>query len=49
MNVFALERGAAQLLISLPHDGTRLPPAIEQRLTERARVLPDTDWQASRL
>jgi N-formylglutamate deformylase len=49
MNVFTVERGVAPLLISLPHDGTQLPPAIGQRLTEYARALPDTDWHVSRL
>lgn len=49
MSVFTLERGSVPLLISLPHDGTQLPPAIGQRLTESARALPDTDWHVSRL
>src|SRR3546814_2154783 len=49
MDVFTLERGNAPLLISLPHDGTQLPPAFVQRLSAPARALPDTDWHVSRL
>lgn len=49
MDVFTLERGNAPLLISLPHDGTQLPPVFAQRLSEPARALPDTDWHVSRL
>ena len=41
--------GASPLLISIPHDGRALPPAIAERMTERARELPDTDWHVIRL
>ena len=47
--VFALHRGSAPLLVSLPHDGTALPDAIGARMTPRARQVPDTDWHVSRL
>jgi N-formylglutamate deformylase len=46
---YALHRGAAPLLVSLPHDGTALPDAIAERLAPRARRVPDTDWHVSRL
>ncbi len=36
--------GAAPLLISFPHSGTYLPPALAQRLRPEVRDLPDTDW-----
>lgn len=49
MDVFTLERGNAPLLISLPHDGTQLPPTFAQRLSAPARRLPDTDWHVRRL
>lgn len=48
-DVFDLHRGSAPLLVSLPHDGTALPPDIAARMTEAARGVPDTDWFVSRL
>lgn len=36
--------GEAPLLISFPHSGTYLPPALAQRLRPEVRDLPDTDW-----
>lgn len=47
--VFALHRGRAPLLISLPHDGTELPEDVAARMTPAARRVPDTDWHVSRL
>lgn len=44
-----LHRGSAPLLVSLPHDGTQLPPDIAARLTPAARRVPDTDWHVARL
>ncbi|GAA5011385.1 N-formylglutamate deformylase [Pseudoluteimonas lycopersici] len=44
-----LHRGTVPLLVSLPHDGTELPPGIAARMTEAARGVPDTDWHVSRL
>jgi N-formylglutamate deformylase len=44
-----LRRGTAPLLVSLPHDGTELPPRIAARMTVQARAVPDTDWHVSRL
>ena len=49
MDVFALHRGTAPLLVSLPHDGTELPDDIAERMAESARRVPDTDWHVSRL
>ncbi|KFN44822.1 N-formylglutamate deformylase [Arenimonas oryziterrae] len=49
MDIYTLHRGTAPLLISLPHDGTQLPPEIAARLTGSARSVPDTDWFVSRL
>lgn len=49
MDIFELHPGHAPLLISLPHDGTRVPDAIAARLTDGARRVPDTDWHVSRL
>ena len=47
--IFQLHRGTAPVLISLPHDGSEIPPAIASRMTDRARFAPDTDWHVSHL
>ncbi|HRN61064.1 MAG TPA: N-formylglutamate deformylase [Luteimonas sp.] len=44
MDTFTLHRGSAPLLVSVPHDGTRVPDDIAARLTPEARRVPDTDW-----
>ena len=49
MDTFTLHRGSAPLLVSLPHDGTRVPEGIASRLTASAREVPDTDWHVARL
>jgi len=49
METHALHRGTAPLLVSLPHDGTRVPDDIAARLTDAARRVPDTDWHVARL
>ena len=46
---YTLHRGTSPLLVSLPHDGTRLPDDIAERLVPEARQVPDTDWHVSRL
>jgi N-formylglutamate deformylase len=48
-DTFTLHRGSAPLLISLPHDSSRIPEAIAARMTDRARTAPDTDWHVARL
>ena len=49
MDICTLHRGTAPLLISLPHDGTEVPPDIAARFTDEAKSVPDTDWFVSRL
>src|SRR5690606_41882321 len=49
MDIFHLHQGHAPLLISLPHDGIRVPEDIAARLTAAARGVPDTDWHIARL
>ena len=49
METFTLHRGTAPLLISLPHDGSEIPPALAARMTPPAQRAPDTDWFVSRL
>lgn len=47
--VFTLHRGHLPLLVSVPHEGTQLPPEIAARLTPAAQKVPDTDWHIARL
>jgi formiminoglutamase len=48
-DAFEFSRGRVPLLISMPHAGLRLTPAVEAGLVEQARSLPDTDWHIPRL
>ena len=41
---FALTRGSAPLLLSIPHAGTFVADALRARFTDAAQALPDTDW-----
>jgi N-formylglutamate deformylase len=43
------ERGPLPLLVSMPHVGTQVPPALEVRMTAAGRQLADTDWHLPRL
>ena len=47
--IFSLHRGSAPLLLSLPHDGSAIPPALAARMTPEARRAPDTDWHVAQL
>src|SRR5512137_3012688 len=49
MNLCAIERGEAPLVIDIPHAGTYVPPAMAARLTPAARAVPDTDWHVDKL
>ena len=46
---FVFHQGTQPLLISMPHAGTYVPPALAARFTEEARQVPDTDWHMERL
>ena len=46
---FVFHAGTEPLLVSMPHVGTYLPPAIAARLTVEAHRVPDTDWHLDRL
>ena len=46
---FRFRQGTRPLLISMPHVGTHLPPALAARFTAEARHVPDTDWHLERL
>ncbi len=49
VSIYTLTRGTSPLLISMPHVGTQVPPAIAERMTPVARQLDDTDWHLERL
>lgn len=49
MDVFTFRAGTTPLLVSMPHVGTYLPPDLARRMTDAARILPDTDWHLERL
>jgi N-formylglutamate deformylase len=49
VDIYRLIPGTTRLLVSIPHAGTYVPPAIAARMTPAARALPDTDWHVDRL
>lgn len=42
-------RGAAPLIVSMPHTGTDIPPEIAAQLVSPWRSLKDTDWHVDQL
>jgi len=46
---FDLAAGESPLLVSFPHSGTGVTPAVEASLTPLGRTLGDTDWHAPEL
>lgn len=46
---FIFHQGSRPLLISMPHVGTYVPPAIAASLTPEGREVHDTDWHLGRL
>ncbi|MFT3717511.1 N-formylglutamate deformylase [Pseudorhodoferax sp.] len=46
---FRFRQGTRPLLVSMPHVGTHVPPALAARFTAEARHVPDTDWHLERL
>jgi N-formylglutamate deformylase len=46
---FRFRAGTRPLLISMPHVGTYVPPALAARMTDEGRRVPDTDWHLERL
>jgi N-formylglutamate deformylase len=49
MDIAMLHRGSLPLLVSLPHDGSHIPPELAARMAPESRRAPDTDWHVSRL
>jgi formiminoglutamase len=47
--VLSFHQGRLPLLISMPHAGLQLTPAVQDGLVDAARGLPDTDWHIPRL
>lgn len=48
-DTFRLDIGEVPLLVSMPHCGTALTPAVEAGLNDEARTLADTDWHIPEL
>lgn len=48
-DIYSLERGAAPLIISIPHLGTQIPEALRAHYTDVALTVADTDWHLDRL
>ena len=46
---FTFHQGTQPLLVSIPHCGTHVPPALAARLSAAALQVPDTDWHLERL
>ncbi len=47
--IFELRPGRRPLLVSLPHVGRLIPPALQPRFAERALQVEDTDWHLDQL
>ncbi|MFK3683808.1 N-formylglutamate deformylase [Pseudomonas sp. NPDC088890] len=47
--VLSFHQGRLPLLISMPHAGLGLTPAVRDGLVDQARSLPDTDWHIPQL
>ncbi len=47
--VLTFSRGRVPLLISMPHAGLHLTPAVQAGLVDEALSLPDTDWHIPQL
>jgi N-formylglutamate amidohydrolase len=48
-DVYSFRRGRTPLLVSVPHDGRRLPGELAAEMTTAGRSIPDTDWHVLRL
>ena len=49
LDSFTFIKGESPLLISIPHDGRKLPPDMSSRMTQEGLILPDTDWNINEL
>ena len=48
-DTYAFQPGSVPLLVSVPHDGRRLPADVAACMTDVAKSLPDTDWHVAQL
>ena len=48
-DVYSYTEGIIPLLVSVPHDGRRLPSTLQARMTAEGIAIPDTDWHVARL
>lgn len=48
-DVFQYYDGDLPLLVSVPHDGRRIPGDVSERMTQAGREIPDTDWHVAQL
>jgi N-formylglutamate amidohydrolase len=48
-DAYTFHAGQGPLLISVPHDGRRLPPAIRTLMSDAGKSIPDTDWHVASL
>jgi N-formylglutamate deformylase len=49
MDLYRFRSGSSPLLISMPHVGTHIPPALAAEMTPAALEVPDTDWHVDLL
>ena len=49
MQLWTLTCGDSPLIVDIPHAGTHVPDAIALRMTDAARLVPDTDWHVEAL
>jgi N-formylglutamate deformylase len=46
---YQLIKGRVPLLISMPHNGQEIPTDIANKMSEKAKSVPDTDWYKDKL
>lgn len=49
IDVCSIHEGSLPLLVSVPHDGCHIPPAILSRMAPAGQAIPDTDWHVAEL
>lgn len=48
-DIYTFHEGDSPLLISIPHDGWRIPADLVETMSEVGRGIPDTDWHVREL
>ncbi len=49
MSTFEFTQGNMPILVSMPHNGTQIPPEIASKMTSSALKVVDTDWHLDKL